>query len=289
MILVTGATGHFGTATIKALINKGIAASDIAGLIRDKTKAKELKELGVKLKMGDYNDYESLVSAFKNIEKMVFVSGNNLEKREKQHKNVIEAAAEAGVQFVVYTSFERKNETDSSPIAMVAKAHMATEEFLKNSGMDYTIMRNSLYADFIPMFVGEKVLETGIYLPAEDGKTSFALRKEMAEAAAVIISGNGHSGKEYAIGNMENYSFAQIADMLSEIAGKEITYKSPSPEKYKETLSNAGVPEDQLQGAVGFAGAIREGEFYTEKSDLEMLLGRKPTPLKEVLESIYKK
>ena len=289
MILVTGATGHFGTATIKALLDKGISASNIAGLIRDESKAKELKKLGIKLKIGDYDDYNSLISAFENIEKLVLVSGDNLEKREKQHKNVVDAAAEAGVQFVVYTSFERKNETNSSPIAMVAKAHLATEEFLKNSGMDYTIMRNSLYADFIPMFVGENVLETGIYLPAEEGKTSFALREEMAEAAAVIVSGNGHSGKEYAIGNVENYSFAQISDMLSDIAGKKITYTSPSPEEYKETLSNAGVPEEQLQGAVAFAIAIREGEFYTEKSDLEMLLGRKPTPLKQVLQSIYKK
>ena len=289
MILITGATGHFGTATIKALLDKGISASNIAGLIRDESKAKELKKLGIKLKIGDYDDYNSLISAFENIEKLVLVSGDNLEKREKQHKNVVDAAAEAGVQFVVYTSFERKNETNSSPIAMVAKAHLATEEFLKNSGMDYTIMRNSLYADFIPMFVGENVLETGIYLPAEEGKTSFALREEMAEAAAVIVSGNGHSGKEYAIGNVENYSFAQISDMLSDIAGKKITYTSPSPEEYKETLSNAGVPEEQLQGAVAFAIAIREGEFYTEKSDLEMLLGRKPTPLKQVLQSIYKK
>lgn len=287
MILITGATGNFGKATIDFLLKKNIPASDITALVRDSAKAEDLKNKGVIIKIGDYNSYESLLSAFKGVDKLLLISGSDIVKRVKQQENAVKAAKAAGVKHIVYTSFERKNETETSPIAMLAKAHIDTEKDIKASGMKYTFMRNNLYADVLPMFMGEKVLETGIFLPAGDGNAAFTPRLDMAEAAANILSVEGHENKEYSITNDTNYSFTDVASLLSELTGKQVLYHSPSAEIFSETLSKAGVPMEIIAMSAGFCEAIRQGEFSTTKSDLCYLLGRKPTTLKEYLKSVY--
>jgi len=162
MILVTGATGHFGKSTIDFLLKKGISSTNIVALVRDEEKAVDLKNKGVVLRIGDYDDYTSLITAFKGIEKLLLVSGSDILKRGVQHQNVVSAAKEAGVKHIVYTSFQGKNEQETSPLWLVAQSHLQTEVWLKESGMDYTILKNTLYMDLVPAFLGEKVVETGM-------------------------------------------------------------------------------------------------------------------------------
>jgi NAD(P)H dehydrogenase (quinone) len=287
MIVVTGATGHFGKATIDFLLKKGVLASNISALVRDISKADDLKAKGINIKIGNYDDYASILAAFKNAEKVLLVSGTDITNRQQQQENAVKAAKEAGVKHIVYTSFVRRNETETSPIAAVAKSHIETEKYIKASGIPYTIMLNSLYADVLPMFVGEKVLETGIFFPAGDGKTSFATRLDMAEAAASILAGEGHENKEYVVASSSKYSLNDVAAILSELSGKKITYTSPATEVYIETLSKAGVPIEYAGVFAGFGGAIKQGEFDTATSDLEKLIGRKPTALSDYLKSVY--
>ncbi|MBH2003360.1 MAG: SDR family oxidoreductase [Sphingobacteriia bacterium] len=287
MILVTGATGQFGKTTIHALLNKNVPAGSISALVRDLTKATDLKEKGIHLKTGDYDDATSLLSALRGVNKLLLVSGNDIPNRARQQRNVVEAAVAAGVTHIVYTSFLRRNETAGSPIAAVAASHIETERIIKESGIPYTIMRNSLYADILPGFMGEKVLETGIYLPAGNGSASFALRQDMAEAAAEILTGSGHENKDYIIANERNYTMHDVAAMLSELSGAEIPYTSPTTATYTDTLSKAGVPEEYIQLIAGFSEAIEQGEFETSHSDLRKLLGRTPTDIKEYLKSVY--
>ena len=287
MILVTGATGHLGKAVVQSLVKK-ISPSNIGILARDTTKAADLQALGVDVRQGDYDDPASLAKAFQGIDKLYFVSGSDIVKRGVQHVNVIHAAKAAGVKHVVYTSFQRKNETETSPIAIVAKAHIDTEKALKASGLAYTIMKHNVYMDMLPMFVGEKVLETGtIFLPAGEGKAAYATRLDMAEAGAQVLAGEGHENKEYEISNTESVSYGDIARVLSELSGKEIKYISPSQEVFKAELTKLGVPEMYIGVNAGFAEAIRQGEFDFPSTDLEKLLGRKPTSLKVFLKEAY--
>ncbi|MEN9909141.1 MAG: hypothetical protein RLZZ540_2290 [Bacteroidota bacterium] len=285
--LVTGATGNFGRLTIDFLLNKGIAANTISALVRDESKASDLAAKGINLKIGDYDNYDSLLNAFKGIDKLLLVSGTDLVNRSKQQLNVVKAAKEAGVKHILYTSFERKNETATSPIAFLAQSHIDTDNAIKASGMQYTIFRNNLYLDVLPMFLGEKVLESGIYFPAGEGKAAYVSRNDLAEAAAIVLSSDGHENKEYAMNNIEDYSMNDVAKTLSTITNKEVLYLNPNAEDYQAALTNAGVPREYVGMFVAFAEAIKQGEFQSESSDLEKLLGRKPASLSDFLKQVY--
>lgn len=286
MILITGATGHLGKAVINFLLQKGTPANEIIALVRDEAKATDLKEKGITLRKGDYHNYASLAAAFKGVDKLLLVSSGDFNDRSGQHINVVNAAKEAGVKHILYTSVQSKEDKPSA-IPFVVQSHFDTENAMKNSGIPYTILRHTLYADVLPMFLGEKVAETGVFIPAGNGKAPFATRLDMAEAAAAVLTTKGHENKVYPITSTSVYSFKDIAVTLSELAGKNIPYIDADPEQYKEALTQAGVPQEYIGMMGGFAEAIRQGEFDEASEDLEKLLGRKPASLKEFLKTVY--
>ncbi|MGF7042672.1 SDR family oxidoreductase [Mucilaginibacter lappiensis] len=289
MILVTGATGHLGNAAIQSLLEKGVSAIEITALVRDENKAVNLSEKGVQLKTGNYNDYDSLVDALEGVDKLFLISSNDVTADTlAQHKNVINAAKKNGVQHILYISQEI-NDDERTAIPFVIKAHRGTAEYIKRSGFAYTIFNDTLYADSIDKFAGEGFLEKGIFFPAGDGKVPFVPRTDIGEAAAVVLTTPGHENKTYAITANTAYSFEDIAGFLTDITGKKVPYLKPDLDTYSNALSNAGVPKEVVGFLGAFSTAISNGEFDTQKSDLEYLLGRKPTELKKFLKYTYGK
>jgi NAD(P)H dehydrogenase (quinone) len=286
-ILVTGATGHLGKGVVNELFQK-VGASEISVLVRDLAKAEELKAAGVNIILGDYNDYASLVAAFRGIDKLYFVSSSDIMSRFAQHQNVVNAAVAAKVGHIIYTSAQRKSEDGSSPIALVADAHWQTDDLITDSGLTYTILKHGLYTDILPMFMGDQVIDTGtIFLPAGDGKSSYASRSDLAAAGAILLTREGHENKVYEMGGPVAYSFHDIAGLLSELSGKTIQYVSPSAEAFTQQLKGYGVPDEAIQGAATFCVAIAQGEFNFPSTDLEAILGRKPQTVREYLKAAY--
>ena len=281
-ILVTGATGHYGHTAITSLIESGVDKSLIYAMARDFTKAEKLKSLNVNIVFGDYNNYGSMLKAFSGIEKLLFVSGNEQENRSMQHIQVVNAAVESSIKYILYTSQEHK-EVNFSLIEPLLSSHLATENAIKKSGLNYTILRNGLYMDILPSFLGENIFKYGIYLPAGNGKIGFALRSEMAEIAAKILISKGHKNKTYSV-SQGNYSFSEIAEYISQITGKNITYLSPSLDTFLNTAIDQGMSKKFAKMIGGFAVAARYGELESDGSQMEILLGRKPLTIKEYLE-----
>lgn len=287
MILVTGVTGHLGNAIIRFLSGK-IPEGEITGLARNNSGSEPLTSRGIQIRTGDYDDYQSLVSAFSGVDKLFFISGNDIVKRVQQHLNVIRAAKEARVRHIIYTSFQRRTDDGSSPVSALTKIHVDTENNLISSGMTYTILRHALYMEGMPAFIGENVLETGIiFLPAGKGRVSCATRTDMAESASNILSSSGHENRIYEIASETSYSFSEMAQFLSVLSGKKITYIDAEPDTFRKQLIKAGVPESSVDFTSGFCKAIKQGEFDIPDPMLENLLGRKPVHMKDFLRSYY--
>jgi NAD(P)H dehydrogenase (quinone) len=290
-IMVTGATGRLGKQAVEALLEK-IDARNISVLVRESSKADKLQAQGVNVFIGDYNDYVSLVAAFAGIEKLYLISSNDLENRLAQHQNVINAAKEASVKHIIYTSFQRKTETPGSSLSVVSQSHLDTEAAIVSSGLTYTILKHALYADIIPDFAGGQLLKNQTLLfPAGQGKTAFATSEDMAAGGAAVLleDVSRFNNKAIDIAGSQAISWAEIADIISEITGKQIRYLSPEISFYKEALTQAQVPPVFVNMLAGFAQATAEGEFDQVTGELESLIGRKPISAAEYLRTVYGK
>jgi NAD(P)H dehydrogenase (quinone) len=286
MILVTGATGQLGQIVIEKLSEK-IPTNQIAALVRDASKAEHLIAKGVNVRVGDYQNNESLLAAFQGIDRLLLISSNDFNDRLGQHKNAIDAAVKAGVKHVFYTGVTMNN-INSSPLKPLLEEHYLTEAYIKASGLSYTFLQNSLYAEVIPMFLGENVIETGVFFPAGEGKVAFALREDLGEATANILVSEGHENQTYNLTGSEVISFAEVAAILSELSEKAVSYINPESEVFEGTLKQFGLPEPIIQMSVMFAAGIKNNDFNKTYDSLERFLGRKPTNIRTYLKAVYK-
>jgi NAD(P)H dehydrogenase (quinone) len=284
MILVTGATGHLGSAAVSQLL-KNTAANNIVAFARDENKAKYLRGKGIEVRIGSYDDIPSLDLAMQGIEKVLMISSNG-QTRLQQHKNVLAAAKKARIKHIVYTGIALKN-IETAAIRPFMEDLIKTEDYIQESGLTYTVLRNTLYAGGNPLYAGEKVFETGIQLPAGDGKAPFALRREMGEAAANTLLQNGHENRTYEITGSDLYSYNDVANALSALSGKTVIYTDADPVTFPARLKEFGLPEIVVGIVSGFAADIKNHQFESVTDHLEKLLGRKPASLKDSLKEVF--
>ena len=286
MLAITGATGHLGQATLHFLLQR-VAPANLVAIVRDPQKATNLPELGVQVRQADYNDPASLLAALNAVTTLLLISSSEHDDavRARQHKNVIDAARQAGVRHIVYTSVV--NPSRSSLFGGSA-SHLATEENLQASGLTYTIFRNTLYLDLVPNFIGADAVSSGkIYSAAGSGKVSYALREEIAQALANVLTTGDHTNQTYDIAPTPAYSMQDVATILSEAAAQPVDFVSISVEQLQTGMRGKGVPEPVVDRIAGIIGAMRDNEFNLTSERFEQLLGRKPTDLKTYLTAAY--
>jgi NAD(P)H dehydrogenase (quinone) len=284
-ILVTGATGHLGRETLEFLL-KQVPASQLVALARDPAKLADLAERGVDVRAGDYFDPESLSRAFEGIDKVLLVSAVAFTDRITQHRNVIAAAKAAGVKQLVYTSIQRKAGSSFS-ISMVTESDKATEQAIKDSGIAYTILRNTLYLDAVPLILGNAVLDEGVRVPGGSGQAPLAVRSELAEANALVLTQAVHENKTYTLGASETFSFADVAAVLSEIKARPLPYADITVQQFIDEKVAGGFPAPAAVFLAEWIQAVAVGEFTEVTGDLERLIGRKPTGYREFLQASY--
>jgi NAD(P)H dehydrogenase (quinone) len=284
-ILVTGATGNIGRKTLQHLLMR-LPASDLVGLARDPAKATDLAAAGIEIRQGDYFDRDGLVRAFEGVDKVMLVSAAAFTDRDTQHRNVIGAARQAGVKHIVYMPII--HEAGSAfTLPNINEQDLFVEKELKASGLAYTLVGHPPFIESIPFYIGGNPLETGVHAPAGMGKASYASRDDLAEAHAVVLSEDGHAYQTYALYGDAAVSFADIAQILSDISGKPVPFIAGSDQDYIDHLMAAGLPEPVARFALGWVQGINAGEWGGNTGDLEKLLGRKPMTAAEFLRTHY--
>lgn len=280
MFAVTGATGQLGRLAIGELKKRGLGGQTVA-LARHAQKA---SDLGVEVREFDYDKTETLPEALGGITKLLLISGSEVGKREAQHKAVIAAAKQAGVKTIVYTSLLH---ADTSPIVL-GPEHRASEEAIKASGLDYTILRNSWYTENYTGSLGGAVASGTIAGSAGDGKVTTASRPELAEAAVNVLTSDDHSGEIYELGNDEPYSLADLAAETSRQSGKPVVFTNLPKAEYTKLLEGFGLPPAAADMIADSDEKAASGALYDDSKTLSKLLGRPTQSLKEAVAQALK-
>jgi NAD(P)H dehydrogenase (quinone) len=283
MIVVTGSTGHLGRLVIESLLKK-VPAGQIVAAVRSPEKAQDLAALGVVLREGDYNRPETLAAAFAGAEKVLLISSNDIEKRVSQHKAAIDAAKAAGVKLVAYTGI--LNSTTST--LKLAADHKATEEYLAASGLEYVFLRDGWYFENHTASLGAALEHGAIIGAAGDGRFSAAARADYAEAAAVVLTTEGHASKAYELGGDTSFTYSELAAEVSAQSGKPVAYAKLTEEAYAAALMSFGLPAELAAILADADAQAAHGELETKSRDLSTLIGRPTTTLKQAVADALK-
>jgi NAD(P)H dehydrogenase (quinone) len=284
MIAVTGATGPFGRIAIENLLERGIAPGQIVAWARNPEKAAELAARGVQVRQADYSRPETLVAALQGVEKLLFVSGSEAGQRIPQHQNVVDAARQAGVRLIAYTSIVNADTTSM----LLAAEHKATEEMIRQSGIPFVFLRNNWYLENYTGNLASTV-EHGVLLgSADDGRLNAATRADLAAAAAEVIAGEGHEGRIYELGGDVAFTLPELAETISRESGKPVAYRNLPEAAYAEALVGFGLPEGFARILADSDRGIARGELFTDSGDLARLLGRPTTTPAEAVAAALK-
>ena len=274
-LLITGATGHLGRLVVEQLLAAGVPAGDIIATGRATDKIKDLADRGVQVRAVDFGDPAAVRAAVAGADRVLLVSAMEPGGRVAQHRNVIDAARDAGTGLVAYTSIVNAATTT----IRLASDHQATETLLRHSGVPYVLLRNGWYhenyTDRVPAFLAQGAIPGS----AGEGRISAAARADYAAAAVRVLTTDGHAGQAYELGGDEPFTLAQLAAEISAQSGKEVRYVDLPEAGYAKALAEHGVPE-LIAGMVAETdAAAAHGALYTASGDLTALTGRPATTL----------
>ncbi|WP_166868651.1 MULTISPECIES: SDR family oxidoreductase [unclassified Salinibacterium] len=278
-ILVTGTSGHLGRLVVESLLARGVAPSEIRAGARDTAKIADLAAAGVETVRLDYNDPASVQAAVDGADKVLLISGSEVGRRVAQHTAVIDAAVAAGVSQFVYTSAPH---VDTSALVL-APEHKATEEAITASGLPATVLRNNWYTENYVREI-EPARATGVLAAsAGDGRVASASRADYAEAAAAVLTTDGHLGAVYELGGDDAWNYDELAAAIGAIVGREVIYERLTAEQHAERLQSFGLDAGTIGFVIALDANIREGALAETTGDLSRLIGRPTTPLIEGL------
>jgi NAD(P)H dehydrogenase (quinone) len=274
-IVVTATSGNLGRLIVEDLLDRGVPATDIVAGARSLNTITDLAQTGVRTAVIDYDDPGTVEAALKAGDTFVLVSGNDLANRDRQHADAVAAAKRAGADHIVYTSGLNASESPSP----IAASHAVTENAVRAGGIPFTILRNGWYTENYARNL-LAVRATGILLASVGGgRVASATRHDFAQAAGAVVTTEGHLGKTYELSGDVAWNYNDLAAAFSEVLGRDVTYRSVTPEEHLEALKNAGVPEQFAEMAVTVDAGIRAGAFAFQNGDLARLIGRPTTPL----------
>ena len=274
MIAITGASGQLGRLIIQSLL-KQVPASRLIALVRKPDSVADLAAQGVQVRQADYTQPDSLERALAGVEKLLLVSSSELGQRLVQHQNVVDAAKKTGVKLLVYTSLLH---VDTSPLGL-AQEHLATEAYIRSSGLPFVFLRNGWYTENYLASV-KPALQHGAFIgSAGQGRIASAARADYAEAAAAVLAKGAPADTVYELAGDTAYTLAELAAELSRQSGKTVPYVNLGEADFKGALLGAGLPEGVAALLADSDVGASRGGLFDDSHQLSQLIGRPTTPL----------
>jgi uncharacterized protein YbjT (DUF2867 family) len=272
-LAITGSTGNLGGLVARILADEG---QPQRLLVRDAGRAPDLP--GAVPVVSTYADPALAKSSLAVVKTLFMVSAAEAEDRLQTHYAFVAAAADAGVEHLVYTSFFGAS---ADCTFTLGRDHYATEQRIKTSGMKYTFLRDNFYLDFLPLLTGEDGVIRG---PAGNGVMAAVARADIARCAAAVLGDPAvHVGQTYNLTGPEDISLQRAAELLTEGTGRTVRFHNETLEEAYASRASYGAPGWQLDAWVSTYSAIANGELAGPTSDVHGLTGREPLGLADFL------
>ncbi|SCX49506.1 Uncharacterized conserved protein YbjT, contains NAD(P)-binding and DUF2867 domains [Klenkia marina] len=278
MITVTGATGALNGATVDHLLER-VPAAEVTVVVRDPARAQRFADRGVAVRRAGYDDPAAMRAAFAGADQLLLVSSNDPgADGVALHTAAVEAAVDAGVGRVLYTSHQ--GAADPSPFAP-AVVHARTEQVLAASGLAWTSLRNGFYMHSLDWLAGPW-RETGEVVVPVDGPVSWTAREDAAKAAAVVLAAGGYDGP-LTLTAARAPTFAEVATLAGEVTGRPVGTAVVGPDAWLAAQTDAGRPAHVARFTLGMYEAAAQGLFAGTDPLLGELLGREPRTVRDQL------
>ena len=282
-LVISGASGHLGRRAAEFVL-ASVAPDRVILVTRTPDALADLAARGVTVRGGDFAEPASLRNAFAGGVRLLLVSATDLKRRVEQHRGAIDAARAAGVKHVIYTSGLAPQPPNP---AVVAPSHYATEQALASSGIAWTVLRNSLYADYQVPEATQAIATRVLVHNRGSGKAAYVAREDCAAVAAAVLVRGGHEGAVYDVTGPEAFSAADLAALYAKLGGRPIEARSLDDAAFVAALVGSATGDDHLRyGAelvASFGRSIREGYMQSCTDTVTRITGRAAIPLRQVL------
>ena len=277
MILITGATGKTGSAAVQELSNRNIP---FRVLIRNEDKLNQITDMGGEVIIGAIEDDAALNQAMEGVQKALVLLPNS-EQQLFLEKKVVDAALEANVQHIVKMSSMEAVPEATSPIP---KLHMQSENYIKNSGMNWTMIKPNFFMQNL-LGSGKTIVEQNkFFLPMGEGKAGMIHTKDVGTVIAKVLSEDGHEGQNYEVTGPEILSFHDVAEIFSKVLGKKVDYINVPIDEYKKTLSQFLTNQWHLDSVIDLFKDIAEGGIEDKTDTFQDLIGKSPCSLEQFIQ-----
>lgn len=274
MLAITGATGAVGGRVARALADD--MRNDFRLVVRDPSRA---ADFDTDIRACDYADHDAAVAALRGVDTLFMVSAAEAVDRREQHRTFIRAAADAGVQHLVYTSF-----AGAAPDATftLGRDHWDAEQAVRETGMRFTFLRDNFYSDLLPWFADPSGVIRG---PAGRGRVAAVARADVADVATVVLRApDEHAGATYVLTGPEALTLAEVSERAGAVLGRSLSFEDESVEEAYASRRAAYDAEDwQLDAWVSTYTAIRDGSCAEVTGDVERVSGHPARTLEEAL------
>ncbi|MDI1462471.1 SDR family oxidoreductase [Catellatospora sp. KI3] len=273
LIAVTGATGRLGGRVARRLAEAGARQRLV---VRQPDRAPVLP--GCDIARAAYHDGAAVAEALAGVDTVFMVSGAESARRVEEHRTFIDAAVAAGVRRLVYTSFY-----GAAPDATftLARDHWHTEEHLKASGLAWTVLRDNLYLDVLPLFADDEGVLRG---PAGQGRVAAVAIDDIADVATAVLREPGrHDGQTYDLTGPQALTLTQVAEIVTLVTGRQLRYHPETEAEAYASRARYQAPDWQVEAWVSTYLAIGSGELATPTDAVRRLTGVDPLTLEDLL------